>query len=409
MAIFLSIVYNITYFSQPPSNHKIEMSDTNADFVLRALNLDGKGILSLFEENRERLDWKWILPFTEEFKVCGLFVHRLERLGISPRLPSEAKKRIVSLKKEASQKTHNARLTLEQINGALSGQRIPFLVLKGILFSHEAYDHPDVRPFHDIDLLVPERELGRAGKVLESLGYRFYCPPVEDMRGFIPLGKLPGAGGKKTYPEDVTRDLFDRFNFHYPYVLPSDDPRLPVDLHWNLFPSSVVRIDPESLWDQMREKSVGDIVIKTLGLEATILFLAKKIAVEGPIELLSLCDFVRYLDLFAGKRDPDILWRSAGKWKALRDLRFSLNLAERLFGFDGWTRFGFSSRKRRAAGAFFYLSTSPSLLFDYAIKKRSLSFFFKLKNLTRRFLWDLSTGRLPRRTARSLVRMGAGL
>lgn len=64
------------------------------------------------------------------------------------------------------------RMQLAPIAAALVGAGLPALVVKGPEFADRLYAEPALRPFTDLDLLLPREALREAGGALARLGYR---------------------------------------------------------------------------------------------------------------------------------------------------------------------------------------------------------------------------------------------
>jgi hypothetical protein len=98
---------------------------------------------------------------------------------------------------------------VDEIGAAFHGERISVIVMKGAALLRTLYDDPGVRVLSDIDLLVDERDVRRAGAELERIGLRPIGSEHADPRG--PLCHI-----------------------HAVYCRPQ--PRsIPVELHWRLF------------------------------------------------------------------------------------------------------------------------------------------------------------------------------
>jgi hypothetical protein len=88
------------------------------------------------------------------------------------------------------------RRQLAQIGVALAERRIPACVLKGAEFADRLYPSPGLRPFTDIDLLVPESARGEIDKVLADLGYTPHAASMKHATGYAEQSwKPPGAVG----------------------------------------------------------------------------------------------------------------------------------------------------------------------------------------------------------------------
>jgi hypothetical protein len=63
-------------------------------------------------------------------------------------------------------------------------QHIPVVVLKGEIFADHLYPRPDLRPFGDVDLLVPQRDFPRAQRVMSAAGFRLSKPDLKHGGGY---------------------------------------------------------------------------------------------------------------------------------------------------------------------------------------------------------------------------------
>jgi hypothetical protein len=67
---------------------------------------------------------------------------------------------------------HAQRLAaLRRLVEAFAGEQIPCISLKGPLLAERFYDQPFLRPANDLDLLVRESDIGRAGRLMIKLGF----------------------------------------------------------------------------------------------------------------------------------------------------------------------------------------------------------------------------------------------
>jgi len=379
----------------------LQTRNINQDFVLASLNSDGEALPDLFAEHKEILDWDWIFAFSQRHKISGIFVNSLEKFGIVDRLPREIQNQIDLIKRRAQQRAARAGFTLQQLHEALNKNNISFLVLKGSVFIHDLYEEPAVRPYYDIDLLVPPHLVDKTEGILVSLGYKFYCPLIRTF-DCIPLGRTPKSMGEKCFTSQVTRKLFKRFHNHFPYVLPREDRRLPVDLHWQLFRPGVLKTEPASVWNHTREIKFDNLTFTTLSPEASLLYLATKIAADGPedFSLGRVCDFCGYLKFFEGKTDLQTLEKTAGEWDAKNYLSLSLRLAKKLLD-PGTIQIFHQNITHNACFNFcFFISTRESLLMP---PRRKGVLGFLTINVCSLF-WDLGIFRMPRRAVKASVR-----
>ena len=379
---------------------KIMLRARNIDynFLLAAINPEEKDLSRMFKKYRDALDWDWLLAFSQEKKISGIFRDSLNNVGITQQLSRKTQNRLTLIQNKANQQLKRAYNTLKQLSKGFIQEQIPFIVLKGSVFAEEIYRNPGIRLFHDIDLLVPQHLLRKAEDILISLGYKFYCPPLGTF-SFVPLRHKPKKGLELSASEDVARRFFTRYHIHFPFVLPREDKRLPIDLHWHLFFPGSCKIGSDSIWEFTREVSSNDLRFRTLTVEMTLVYLAYNIAIRGPMSFrfLTLCDFVRYLNSFKNRYNVQLLWQIADKWAARKYVKFSLALANRLFNCDTSPILVHACKNNFVSDCFLHLATNKSVLIE-PFSRRML-----FQKFAASFLWELSLVRLPRTSARKLV------
>lgn len=123
----------------------------------------------------------------------------------------------------------------EDVRHTLDAAGVPVLLLKGFCFGHRFYGGLDRRPQHDIDLLVPERDFGRALRALARAGH--------------------------------TRHVYDLHS----QTLRRGDCR--VDLHRCLRRAPAFRVDSAAPWRSAIDVDLGRLTARTLSDEWTLVFL----------------------------------------------------------------------------------------------------------------------------------------
>ncbi|MGD0349164.1 MAG: nucleotidyltransferase family protein [Verrucomicrobiota bacterium] len=61
---------------------------------------------------------------------------------------------------------------------------LPAVILKGGDFADRLYSHPSLRPFTDVDLLIPQRILPETRQVFRELGYQPVAVPMKHQTGY---------------------------------------------------------------------------------------------------------------------------------------------------------------------------------------------------------------------------------
>ena len=161
-------------------------------------------------------------PGAEQFACCDWerFEHLATHHGVTPILYEALRERADLVPTERLQRIrlryHGNALRnwvvnefVDEIAAALSAARITVILLKGAALLRTVYNDPALRRVSDIDLLVDERDLDRAGEAFAALGLRVAGYGQEERRG--PLCHM-----------------------HVCYWRPTLG-SIPVELHWRLF------------------------------------------------------------------------------------------------------------------------------------------------------------------------------
>jgi hypothetical protein len=138
---------------------------------------------------------------------------------------------------------------LERAVAALNAAGAEPLLLKGALFAVRNYRSPGLRPFSDLDLLVPRAERERAAEALLGLGYARYRDRNQREVGW-----------------------WDENHHHWGFAPESG---LRVELHWDLAPpTSGVRLDAAALWARSERLDCPGGRGRALALEDELVHLA---------------------------------------------------------------------------------------------------------------------------------------
>ena len=116
------------------------------------------------------IEWASLLASARRHSMLPLLYERLHGLE-GGRVPPEV---MASLKSAYyTNLLRNERLgaDLVELVAALGQEGLEAMVLKGGALSHTVYPHPVQRPIVDLDLLVRQGQMARAGTVLQTLGY----------------------------------------------------------------------------------------------------------------------------------------------------------------------------------------------------------------------------------------------
>lgn len=210
--------------------------------------------------------WKELLARATSSRLQGLLVHAI----LDGALPATTEQ--LEQAAEAHSHAMTAALVLDRIlldaTAALDTARIPYRALKGATFAYARYEHPELRTYSDIDILVTSECIEDALRVLGSLGYE---------RGFPEL--RPG---------------FDR-RFGKAVTL-ADSRGLSIDLHRTLVAGPLgLAIDLPTLFATASTIKIGGRRVVTLGNEEQFLLACYAAAVgDVPPGLRALRDVAQF-------------------------------------------------------------------------------------------------------------------
>jgi hypothetical protein len=138
-------------------------------------------------ENRMRIqqlcksvDWDRFLRVTRFHRVQGLAWSGLRSSGAE--VPADVAASLSADAKTIAASNLNASVEAEALFRQFENAGIPLLFVKGLTVGALAYPRPLLKMGWDIDLLIGERDLGRAAAELESRGYQRIIPaPSADL------------------------------------------------------------------------------------------------------------------------------------------------------------------------------------------------------------------------------------
>jgi len=207
------------------------------------------------------------------------------------------------------QEAHNVlrlEAALVRVSGRLDELGVAHRVLKGPVLAHLVYARPDLRPFRDIDLLVPGADIGRVVAMLERNGgaRRFRtCRPGFDER----------------FAKGVNVRSFDG---------------LDVDLHRTLALGPYgLALDPADLFATSTPFTIGDHRLLGLGPDELLLHAGYHAALgDWPPRLVPHRDVAELL--LHGAADADRALEVAARWKGEAPLSRAIRRAATWFDLD---------------------------------------------------------------------------
>jgi hypothetical protein len=164
------------------------------------------------------LDWDLALELAEEHSVLGVVAARLNETGYGE-MPASAREKIQARMRTQHLFTLSMTAELFRILDAFAKADIETLLVKGPVTSFLAYGDPAVRSYVDLDLLVRDRAILPACKIITGLAFDADVPESAIVAGKIPGEYLFRRSGAQQIVELHTEKTFR----YYPRAMRIED------------------------------------------------------------------------------------------------------------------------------------------------------------------------------------------
>jgi len=253
-------------------------------------------------------EWAGLPAGAEAHGMAPLLYTHLKSAGVE--LPLAVRRQLQGLYARHRDANRVRTRVLRDIVTACQDVGISVLVLKGAALSHLVYPQPGLRPMSDLDILVPESELGRTQVVLAGLGFNVPAPsgPMPAHR-HLPAATLR-AEGLGIAVEVHYKLLSDYFDHALAY------------LHSRVFSRGRIPLEQAPrrraggdqagpAWDGLtappRPFAVGDLTAYTLSYEEMLRHLCQHLSSHVNVwdfgRLIWAADVVSLAERFAGEID----------------------------------------------------------------------------------------------------------
>jgi len=269
--------------------------------------LSGRKIPEARLEKLSPADGESLVDWALRFKVGGLFYREIKSRNFPTELiPVDARNRLREAYRNRA--TMNTSLFFDALKvlKSLADNQLPVIALKGLSLAKNIYGDIALRPMSDMDLLVKEEDLVRAGRTLQTLGYKQYFPSWESTL--------------KTY-------------HHLPPFKNKNGAM--IELHWNIVtPDSPIKVDLDGLWERACLIKVDNVEVRAFSLEDLFLHLCIHACfhLQTGIDLIPLCDIAGLIKTSADKIDWQIVIERATRWGGQKCVYLMLLLVRELMG-----------------------------------------------------------------------------
>ena len=206
-------------------------------------------------------------------------------------------------------------IELRRVNEACEQRKIPLLVVKGPVLGACLYGDVALRPFGDLDLIVPVQERERAIECLSDLGFvpQFQLTPSERRRFFRRYSELH-------FTSATTGTM--------------------IDLHWELISQRYEFAHLlDGYWQRATTVQIGPMMLRTLSTHDLFVFLLLHAAKHEWRSLGWLVDLA-WLEARQAQFDWNRLRDAAARLGISKIVHISRRLSERLFGAQGTSATG---------------------------------------------------------------------
>ena len=269
--------------------------------------LAGRKIAEARLEKLSPADWQNLADRALRFKVEGLFYREIKSRNLQSELvPLEVRNKLRQAYRNIATMNTSLLFDVLKVLKSLAENQMPVIALKGLALAKNIYGDIALRPMSDMDLLLKEEDLVRAGRILLTLGYKQYFPAWESML--------------KTY-------------HHLPPFTNKNGTI--VELHWNIVtPDSPVKVDLEGLWARSCLFKVDNVEARVFSAEDLFLHLCIHACfhLQTGLDLIPFCDMAGLIKTCAVKIDWQIVIARATSWGAKKCLYLMLLLVRELLG-----------------------------------------------------------------------------
>lgn len=274
------------------------MAESKASFLCSGLIL--RILRSFYEDSPfselsktaiEKAKWSEFFAFLRFHKLLPIAYHVLSGTEVWGAIQNDFKQ---SLQKASFENTALLLLLgnfMETVASAFEKAGIPFYIIKGPAVALEFYRPSNLRPYSDIDVVIPFNSFNDANAVLNNVGF--------------------SSRGKS-----FTREYFDSVHFTN-----NNHPWISIDLQWESVTSIWTRepfLSSADVWDRTRLLRTSEGVhIPVLAPMFLIPFLCTHLVFHRPMALL-----IHLMDLACAVRDcgRNVPWDELVRWVQCRKL-----------------------------------------------------------------------------------------
>jgi hypothetical protein len=257
-------------------------------------------------------EWTSLIDVADQLMVGPMLRRRLLSPSFERHLPAQVKLTIAAELRRTAMASIRLHADFRQVIEALRRSGIPAIALKGLHLATLVYGDLAVRPAGDIDLLVPAKDLARAGAVLQNMGY------------------------KPSSPFRVSHDGVPYSWHHLPRFAKAG--ARDVEIHWHIMDpagtGSSIWTDINELWDRAVRARIAGVDAQVLSPEDLLLHLCIHATYGHMCEFSARpwCDVAETIRQYHGRLAWKEVTTRAERWHCRRGVYLALRLARDLVG-----------------------------------------------------------------------------
>lgn len=252
-------------------------------------------------------EWTSLIDMADEQMVGPMLWHRLLSPSLKRALPDQVRQTLTSEQRRAATANMCIHRDFRKVALALHEHCIPVIVLKGLHLASLVYGDLAIRTMGDIDLLVPVKDLARAGTVTESLGY------------------------EPAYPYLVSPDPVPYSWHQLPRLIKSG--ATDVEIHWHIISAEATpTVNIDELWERAVPARLAGVDVQVLSPEDVLLHLCVHATCLHFCEFSARpwCDIAETIRHYGQGLSWDTVIERAGRWRGRRGTYLALRLAKDL-------------------------------------------------------------------------------
>lgn len=255
----------------------------------------------------QKLDWSLLIDLANHHGLAPMMFRMLDDMDASTAIPQEVMEKLRLSYLSTLMSNKNQLSNFMPVLDRFFENKIPVILLKGPALCESVYTDLGLRPFGDIDMLVPQKDVPKGKVLMEELGYQIipncYYP--------IPDIKNEQIGCEWSYQKEG---------------------RL-VELHWGLINTlSPFALDISYFWKNTHEVAAGGRSVLVMDPDAQLMHLCLHQFSHHWKHLRDLTDIALVMEKSSEDIDWNELARAARVQKLERCIFYNLLLAHKVLG-----------------------------------------------------------------------------